>query len=81
MRRAEVDGDGEFETGATGVVTTVVAVRLPFEITACDRESMRWAWKVAGVPASDQTVQALGPTRSLVGGTVPRGLRFGLAAS
>lgn len=69
MRRAEVDG--EFETGATGVVTTVVGVRLPFEITACERESMRWAWKVAGVPASDHTVQALGPMRCLVGFGVP----------
>jgi hypothetical protein len=59
-----------FEAGATGVVTTMLGVRLPFEITA-HVDGARWAWKVAGVPATDHTVQALGPDRSRVGFGVP----------
>lgn len=69
VRRGELDA-GRFEAGATGVVITVGGVRLPFEITAHD-EGRRWAWNVAGVPATDHTVQALGPDRSRVGFGVP----------
>ena len=69
VRRAELDGS-TFEAGATGVVTTVLGVRLPFEITEHE-DGRRWAWRVAGVPATDHTVQALGPERSRIGFGVP----------
>lgn len=69
VSRAELDGCA-FEAGATGTVTTVLGFGLPFEVTAFD-EGRRWAWKVAGVPATDHTVQALGPERSRVGFGVP----------
>ena len=69
VRRAEFD-DSHFETGATGVVTTTLGVRLPFEITGYD-DGRFWAWKIAGVPATDHTVRALGPERSRIGFGVP----------
>jgi hypothetical protein len=68
VRHAELFGHN-FEAGGTGVVTTVLGLRLPFEITTQDGE--RWAWKVAGVPATDHTVQALTPDRCRVGFGVP----------
>lgn len=69
VRGAELDSSS-FEAGATGVVTTVLGVRLPFEITSYE-DGARWAWKVAGMPATDHTVQALGPERCRVGFGVP----------
>lgn len=68
VRHAELDGD-RLDTGATGVVTTALGVRLPFEITSSD--GMRWSWKVAGVPATDHSVEGLGPARCRVGFGVP----------
>ena len=68
VRHAELAGN-RLEAGATGAVTTVLGLRLPFEITTQD--GMRWAWKVAGVPATDHTVQALAPERCRVGFGVP----------
>ena len=61
---------GSFGAGATGTLTTVLGLRLPFEITGFS-DGSRWAWKVAGVPATDHTVQALGPERSRIGFGVP----------
>ncbi|NNE72488.1 MAG: SRPBCC family protein [Acidimicrobiales bacterium] len=68
VRHAQLDGG--FQTGAVGVVTTVLGARLPFEITACE-DGERWAWKVGGVPATDHTVRRLGAGRSRVGFGVP----------
>lgn len=68
IRHAELDG--LFEVGTTGTVTTLLGVRLPFEITAHD-EGVRWTWTVAGVPATDHAVEALTPDRSRVGFGVP----------
>ena len=68
VRHAELAGN-HFEAGATGVVTTVLGLRLPFEVTS--RDGMRWAWKVAGVPATDHMVQALAPDRCRAGFGVP----------
>ncbi|MGF1598061.1 MAG: SRPBCC family protein [Acidimicrobiales bacterium] len=69
VRRAVLVGD-RLEKGARGTVTTVFGVRLPFEITAYD-EGTRWAWRVAGVQATDHTVTTLGPERCRVGFGVP----------
>lgn len=68
VRSAEVTG-GCLEAGATGSVTTVLGIRLPFEITALDE--MRWAWKVGGLTATDHRVRALAPDRCRAGIGVP----------
>ena len=57
--------DSELGIGATGVVTTVLGVRLPFEITSFE-PGVRWSWSVAGVRATDHTVEPLGPERCRV---------------
>jgi len=69
VRRAELDGDS-FEVGANGTVTTSIGVTLPFEITECD-PGTRWTWTVAGIPATDHAVVALGSDRSRAGFGVP----------
>ena len=68
VRHAELAGN-HFEAGATGVVTTVVGLRLPFLITIHD--GTRWTWELAGVPATDHMMQALAPDRCRVGFGVP----------
>lgn len=42
---------GPLELGARGTVTTPVGISVPFEITDFEPEH-RWAWKVAGIPAT-----------------------------
>ena len=54
---AGADLDGDLLTlGATGRVQTPVGVALPFEITDFD-PGRRWAWAVAGVPATSHSVE------------------------
>ncbi|MEO6651672.1 MAG: SRPBCC family protein [Ilumatobacteraceae bacterium] len=48
--------------GATGSVTTIVGVRLPFTITEFV-DGVTWRWKVAGVPATGHGVRAAGNGR------------------
>ena len=50
---------GSFELGATGTVDTVLGVGLPFEVVEFV-EGTSWAWKVAGVPATEHLVEAKG---------------------
>jgi hypothetical protein len=69
VRRARIHGD-RLEAGAKGTVTTVMGFTLPFEITGYN-DGARWTWKVAGVAATDHTVDALGQRRSRVGFGVP----------
>lgn len=54
------------QLGTTGHVETFFGIELGFEIVAYD-EGVRWAWKVAGVRATDHTVVPLGPDRCRVG--------------
>jgi uncharacterized protein YndB with AHSA1/START domain len=60
----------QFELGATGTITSIVGVEFTFEITDFD-PGARWAWRVAGVPATDHTVETLGVDRCRVGFGVP----------
>ena len=69
VRDVELKGE-RFELGATGTVTTVVGVKLNFEVVDFD-PGAGWAWKVAGVPATDHTVEPLGADRCRVGFGVP----------
>ncbi len=66
VRSAALDGGGGLRLGATGRVTTVVGARLTFEITAFE-PGERWAWRVGGIPATDHTVEPLGPGRCRAG--------------
>ncbi len=55
VARAELDG-AAFELGATGRVWTPVGVPLPFVISELD-PGRSWAWRVAGVPATNHGVE------------------------
>ncbi len=70
VRGARLDPPGGFVAGATGVVDTAVGVSLPFELTAVD-PGRRWSLRVAGIPATTHTVEALGGDRCRVGFGVP----------
>lgn len=69
VRSADLDGQ-RLSVGATGSVTTVLGLALGFEVTAYD-DGARWAWKVGGIPATDHTVEPLGPDRCRAGIAVP----------
>ncbi len=69
VRSAELHSE-TFGSGSTGAVTTLVGVEVPFEITDFD-DGTRWSWKVAGIPATNHTVESLGPNRCRVGFGVP----------
>lgn len=66
---AELDGD-RLRAGALGRVRTAVGVTVPVEVTAVE-PGRRWAWRVAGIPATDHRVDPLGPGRCRVGIGVP----------
>ena len=58
VTRGEIEGD-VLALGATGRVQTPVGVTLPFTITEFET-GRRWAWSVAGVPATAHTVEPEG---------------------
>lgn len=53
---ATLDGGGPLDAGSRGHVRTSAGLVLPFEITAFEA-GRRWAWRVAGVPATTHAVQ------------------------
>jgi uncharacterized protein YndB with AHSA1/START domain len=55
---AELDTD-ELTLGTTGRVYTPVGVALPFTVTEFEA-GRRWAWSVAGVPATSHAVEPAG---------------------
>jgi hypothetical protein len=65
VRRASVEG-GVLAAGARGKVVTAPGATLDFEVTAFE-PGVRWAWKVAGVDATDHRVEPLGSDRCRVG--------------
>jgi uncharacterized protein YndB with AHSA1/START domain len=69
VRSAVLNGD-RFDRGATGAVATAVGIELRFEVTDY-REGERWAWNVAGLPATHHSVESLGSDRCRVGFGVP----------
>ncbi len=69
IRRAQVNG-GSLKRGATGTVTIVIGVDVPFEITDLVAGE-RWSWKVAGIGATDHVVEKIDSQRCRVGFGVP----------
>jgi hypothetical protein len=61
VRRGSLD-EGPLRAGATGRVETLGGLTLSFEVTAFE-PGRRWAWKVAGVGATDHLVEPLGDDR------------------
>jgi hypothetical protein len=56
--------------GVRGRVRTRLGLWLPFEITDW-QAGCRWAWRVAGLPATGHVVAAVGPARCRVTFTIP----------
>ncbi len=55
---ARLDGGGHrLRDGSSGRVQTVLGVWVPFRVTEWE-EGRRWAWSVAGVPATSHGVEA-----------------------
>lgn len=61
---------GELRVGDEGRVRTPVGGWVPFRIESVD-PGRRWAWRVAGLPATAHRVEPLGPTRSRLVFEVP----------
>lgn len=69
VRHATLDS-AELDLGATGTVTTLGGIRLPFEVTAFE-QGARWGWRVASIGATDHTVQPIDSQTCRVGFGVP----------
>jgi hypothetical protein len=55
VQRADLDDSGPLTLGSRGRVWTPIGIALPFEITEFE-PGRRWAWRVAGVPATTHGV-------------------------
>lgn len=68
---AGVDHDGRYlHAGSRGRVRTAVGPTIPFEVSDFE-PGRRWAWRVAGVPATGHRVDPLGDTRCRVVFEIP----------
>jgi hypothetical protein len=67
------DGARLLSAEATGSVRTSVGVWLPFRVEDWCDDGARWSWswRVAGVPATEHSVTATGPSRCRVEMSVP----------
>ncbi|HUW04352.1 MAG TPA: SRPBCC family protein [Acidimicrobiales bacterium] len=70
VRSATVDDGRRLSADSKGTVSTALGITLPFAITDW-ADGARWAWTVAGIPATTHSVEALSPTLSRVGFGVP----------
>lgn len=71
VRSAELAGGEHLvHEAAQGVVTTIVGVRLPFEITEWSAGES-WRWTVMGLPATGHSVRPIGDDRCEVSFDVP----------
>jgi uncharacterized protein YndB with AHSA1/START domain len=59
VQRAELDDAVPLTGGSRGRVWTPIGIALPFEITEFEPER-KWAWRVAGVPATTHGVDPEG---------------------
>ena len=74
VRSATVDGPTDrIGPGASGRVTTVLGVDLPYRVTDWSETAARrsWRWHVAGVPATGHTVEPLDDRRCTLTMDVP----------
>lgn len=69
VRGVQMKGE-RIELGSTGTISSFAGVELNFAITDFD-PGARWAWKVAGIPATDHTVERVEDGRCRVGFGVP----------
>ncbi|MGK2950615.1 MAG: SRPBCC family protein [Acidimicrobiales bacterium] len=69
VRAAELE-DPPLRLGGRGAVTTVGGLSLSFEVTVFE-SGRRWAWRVAGLPATDHTIEDLGADQCRVAFGVP----------
>lgn len=65
-----VGGGTRLVAGARGHVRPVVGPALPFTVTAWD-EGRSWAWRVAGIAATEHRVEPLGDARCRAAMRVP----------
>lgn len=71
VRGAELhDGGRRLRAAAHGTVTTAVGLSVPFRVNRWVAGE-RWAWNVAGLPATSHVVRSLGPDRCEVAFGVP----------
>ena len=56
--------------GSKGRIQTIIGLWLPFRVTEFVA-GRRWAWEVAGIPATGHRVESLGPDRCRVVFEVP----------